>query len=83
HLHTDGSGTIISSNMDDHLLERTDQTDTLSYSFSNGESTSTIAGIIGTDQRGDIGSHQLIFSDGDTDLFNDIYSYQKQQVQQS
>ncbi|KAA6361878.1 MAG: hypothetical protein EZS28_042595, partial [Streblomastix strix] len=40
--------------MDDLLLERTDQIDTLSYFFSNGEFTSTIAGIIDTDQRGDI-----------------------------
>ncbi|KAA6361264.1 MAG: hypothetical protein EZS28_043209 [Streblomastix strix] len=66
--------------MDDLLLERTDYTDTLSYSFSNGELTSTIAGIVGTDQRGDIGSFQQIFSDGDTDRFKDIYSYQKQLV---
>ncbi|KAA6355840.1 MAG: hypothetical protein EZS28_048633, partial [Streblomastix strix] len=69
--------------MDDLLLERTDQTDTLSYSFSNGELTSTIAGIVGTDQRGDIGSFQQIFSDGDSDLFYVIYSYQKQQVLQA
>ncbi|KAA6364077.1 MAG: hypothetical protein EZS28_040396 [Streblomastix strix] len=66
--------------MDDLLLVRYVETDALSYSFSNGESTSTIAGIIGTDQRGDIGSLQTIFSDGDTDLFYDICYYQKQQL---